>query len=382
MKTILTIIGARPQIIKAAAVSRAIRENFSNDLKEIIIHTGQHYDDNMSQVFINQLGIPEPDVNLNSGSGAHGKQTAYMLEGIEEQLLKFKPDALLIYGDTNSTLAGAIAASKIHIPVVHVEAGLRSFNKKMPEEINRICSDHVSTLLFSPTETGVQNLEAEGFKTENCPPFNLDNPKVYHSGDVMYDNSLHYARLSDETSTLLNDLDLAGKEFILSTIHRPSNTDDKDRLKSILTCLLDIAEENKIHVVLPLHPRTKAKIEQHFSQDDLKTRLKTSEYFKLIPPCGFLDMIALEKNCQLVMTDSGGVQKEAFFFDKPCLVFRPQTEWVEIINSNCGRLVDADVQKIKDGFTHFNQDLDLEFPKLYGDGNAAKFICQEILNHL
>lgn len=382
MKTILTVIGARPQIIKAAAISRAIKESFSGELKEILLHTGQHYDAAMSQIFIDQLGIPEPDINLNAGSGSHGKQTAFMLEGIEEQLDIHKPDGLLVYGDTNSTLAAALAASKIHIPVIHVEAGLRSFNKRMPEEINRIGCDHVSTMLFSPTITGMENLANENFKLNAASPFTIDTPAVYHSGDVMYDNSLYFSKISEEKSTILDDLGLRGKDFILSTIHRPSNTDSKDRLEGLMETLLEIAEGNKTPLILPLHPRTKAKLEQFFSGESLMNRLENSEYFRFVPPCGFLDIIALEKNCSMVMSDSGGVQKEAYFFGKPCLVFRPQTEWIEIIHSGCARLVDADITKIKEGYEYFKNNTDLEFPSLFGDGKAAHFICEQMVKHL
>jgi len=382
MKTILTVIGARPQIIKAAALSRAIKENYSSELKEILLHTGQHYDAAMSQIFIDQLGIPEPDINLNAGSGSHGKQTAFMLEGIEKELEKHKPDGLLIYGDTNSTLAAAIAASKIHIPVIHIEAGLRSFNKRMPEEINRIGSDHVSTFLFSPTATGMENLAKENFKLNAEPPYSIDNPAVIHSGDVMYDNSLHFSELSKQKSTLIQELGLEQKDFILSTIHRPSNTDSKDRLAGILSTMLEIAEAKQLEVILPLHPRTKNKIDEFLNGTDLLSKLESSAYFKFIPPCGFLDIIALEKNCKLVMSDSGGVQKEAFFFKKPCLVFRPQTEWVEIIDAGCARLVDADPIKIKEAFTYFNRKEKLEFPSIFGDGKAAEFICEQLVKHL
>ncbi len=382
MKTILTVIGARPQIIKASAISRAIKDSFSGELKEILLHTGQHYDVAMSQIFIDQLGIPEPDINLNTGSGSHGKQTAFMLEGIEEQLDIHKPDGLLVYGDTNSTLAAALAASKIHIPVIHVEAGLRSFNKCMPEEINRIGCDHVSTMLFSPTRTGMENLANENFKLNAAPPFTIDAPAVYHSGDVMYDNSLYFSKISEKKSTILDDLGLGGKDFILSTIHRPSNTDNKERLEGLMETLLEIAEGNRTALILPIHPRTKAKLEQFFSCESLMNRLENSEYFRFVPPCGFLDIIALEKNCSMVMSDSGGVQKEAYFFGKPCLVFRPQTEWVEIIHSGCARLVDADTTKIKEGYEYFKNNTDLEFPALFGDGKAAHFICEQMVKHL
>ena len=227
MIKILTIIGARPQIIKAAALSRAIRNNFSNKINEVIVHTGQHYDENMSQVFFDEMQIPRPDYNLNAGSHSHGKQTAIMIEGIEKIILKEKPQCLVLYGDTNSTLAGAVAASKVQVPVVHIEAGLRSFNKLiMPEEINRVMCDHASTLLFSPTKAGYENLTREGFKEKNTPPYNIDNPQIYHCGDVMYDNSLYFSEIADKKSGIIQKNDLTGNQFILATIHRNNNTDE------------------------------------------------------------------------------------------------------------------------------------------------------------
>ena len=250
MIKIVTIIGARPQIIKAAALSRAIKNKFSNDITEIIVHTGQHYDENMSQVFFDELGIPAPNYNLNVGSGSHGKQTATMIAGIEEILVNEKPNAIVLYGDTNSTLAGAIAASKIHVPVIHIEAGLRSFNKAMPEEVNRIMCDHVSTLLFSPTKTGFQNLLNEGFKANNEKPYNANNQKIYHSGDVMYDNSLHFSEVAEQKTTVIAKHSLQKNNFILATIHRNNNTDEPIRLNALFTALYKISEENKFRDVL------------------------------------------------------------------------------------------------------------------------------------
>ncbi len=382
MKKIMTVIGARPQIIKAAALSRTIRETFSSELNEIILHTGQHYDTAMSQIFFDQLGVPEPDINLNTGSGSHGKQTALMLDGIERQLAIHNPNGLLVYGDTNSTLAGALAAAKIHIPVVHVEAGIRSFNKRMPEEINRIGCDHMSTLLFSPTITGVANLKNENFDISSNDSYSVDRPGVFHCGDVMYDNSLYFSGVSDEKSTIISELGIEGKAFILSTIHRPSNTDHPERLKNLLNALLKIGEENQTEIILPLHPRTKTKLEEFFSGSEFMSLLENSKFFRFIPPCGFLDIIALEKNCSMIITDSGGVQKEAFFFQKPCLILRPQTEWVEIVEAGCAILVDADPQKIAEGYAYFQQKTDLDFPSIFGDGKAAHFICEQMIKHL
>lgn len=381
MKKIVTIIGARPQIIKAAALSRAISNNFSNQITEIIVHTGQHYDENMSQVFFNELGIPQPNYNLNVGSGSHGKQTATMIAGIEEILINEKPNAIVLYGDTNSTLAGAIAASKIHVPIVHIEAGLRSFNKAMPEEINRIMCDHASTLLFSPTKTGFQNLVNEGFKTNVSKPYNANNPKIYHSGDVMYDNSLHFSEVAEQKSDIISKHNLIKDEFILATIHRNNNTDEPVRLNALFNALYNISEENKLDVLLPLHPRTAKLLEQNLDKN-LFEKINLSTCFKIIPPASFLEMIALEKNCKIVMTDSGGVQKEAFYFEKPCVILRPETEWVELVECGTAIITDADEQKIVDAFKLLTAKSNMSFPKLYGDGKAAEFICKEIADNL
>ena len=378
---IVTIIGARPQIIKAAALSRAIKNKFSNSITEIIVHTGQHYDENMSQVFFDELGIPEPNYNLNVGSGSHGKQTATMIAGIEDILLQEIPSAIVLYGDTNSTLAGAIAASKIHVPVVHIEAGLRSFNKAMPEEINRIMCDHVSTLLFSPTKTGFQNLQNEGFKAKNEKPFNANNPKIYHSGDVMFDNSLYFSEVADEKTTIISKNNLHKNNFILATIHRNNNTDEPARLNALFNALYKISEANKLDVLLPLHPRT-AKLLEFNLEAELHQKMKASKHFKIIPPVSFLEMIALEKNCKIVMTDSGGVQKEAFYFEKPCVILRTETEWVELVECGAAMIADADEQKIMTAYKTLTSKNNMQFPKLYGDGKAAEFICEEMLENL
>ena len=381
MIKIVTIIGARPQIIKAAALSRAIKNNFSSQITEIIVHTGQHYDDNMSQVFFDELEIPLPNYNLNVGSGNHGKQTATMISAIEDVLLIEKPNAIVLYGDTNSTLAGAMAASKIHIPVIHIEAGLRSFNKSMPEEINRIMCDHVSTLLFSPTKTGFNNLIQEGFLSQTKAPYSIDNPKIYHCGDVMYDNSLFFSKISDVKTSIINDLKLKNNGFILATIHRNNNTDEPIRLNALFKSLNDISINHQLQIVLPLHPRTSNLLDRNLSKD-LVEAIRLNSNFKIISPVSFLEMLALEKNCCLVMTDSGGVQKEAFYFEKPCVILRPETEWIELLENGSALIADADENKIKFSFEQLIAKKDLSFPKLYGDGNAAEFICSEIINQI
>ena len=373
---LVTIIGARPQIIKAAALSRAIRNHYADQIQEVIVHTGQHYDDNMSQVFFDELQIPRPDYNLHVGSASHGVQTARMTEGIEALLIKEQPDFIVLYGDTNSTLAGAVAAAKIHVPIVHIEAGLRSFNKSMPEEINRIVCDHCSTLLFSPTLAGVENLKREGFPMDNDGPFTIDNPKVYHCGDIMYDNSLHFADIAEEKTDIIQRLDLAGKPFVLATIHRDSNTDHPERLTAIFKALIKVSEE--CQVVLPLHPRTAKLLKTNLSED-LQKQIFDSPSIKLIPPISFLEMIALERHAQLVMTDSGGVQKEAYFFKKPCIILRPETEWVEIVETGNAILADADESRIMQAWQHFKDDPPTTFPEIFGDGHAAEFMLKQIL---
>lgn len=380
MLKILTIIGARPQIIKAAALSRAISKKFSDKINEVIVHTGQHYDANMSQVFFDELNIPAPNYNLNIGSDSHGKQTAAMIVGIEGVLEKEKPNCIVLYGDTNSTLAGAVAASKLHVPVVHIEAGLRSYNKTMPEELNRILCDHVSTLLFSPTKAGYNNLLKEGFAENNSTPYTADNPKIYHCGDVMYDNSLYFSGVAEQKTKILSQLKLQSGKFILATIHRNTNTDDPKRLSALFSSIFKIADRSKITIVIPLHPRTAKLLDKNLSAE-LHKRVKENPLIKIIPPASFLEMIMLEKNCKLVMTDSGGVQKEAFFFKKPCIILRSETEWTELVECGSAMIADADENKIVAAYDHFSGKTNLQFSQLFGDGKAAEFICGEILKH-
>ena len=375
---IITIVGARPQIIKAAALSRVISNNFQN-IEEIIVHTGQHYDKNMSDVFFTELEIPKPQINLKVGSSSHGAQTALMIEKIEKVIQEYSPDAVVVYGDTNSTLATAIAASKLHIPIVHIESGLRSFNKKMPEEVNRILCDHVSTLLFSPTKSGFNNLLNEGFSKEYSNNASPDHPNIYHCGDVMYDNSLYFSKLSDENSDILEKLKLRNEKFILATVHRNDNTDSKIKLTDLFSTFLEITEIHQLKIILPLHPRTSKMMEQLLDSKLLK-KIQESNLLTIINPAGFLDMIALEKNAELIITDSGGVQKEAYFFKKPCIILRPQTEWVEIVETKSAVISDTNSKIILEATERFLSNPDLEFPEVFGNGNAASFIAQEMLN--
>lgn len=378
MIKLLNIIGARPQIIKAAAISRAIKKHFADKIEDIILHTGQHYDDKMSDVFFNEMGIPKPKYNLNVGSASHGVQTAEMIRGIENVINNEKPNVVLVYGDTNSTLAAAVAAAKLHYPVAHVEAGLRSFNKSMPEEINRITCDHASTLLFSPTQNGIKNLQREGFDITAKKPYHIDHPGVFHCGDVMYDNSLYFSKIADENSKVIEENDLEKGNYILSTIHRDNNTDNPERLKQIFEAIDFISKEYKIGFFIPLHPRT-SKILKNNLGDDLYQRVINNNLMKISSPVSFFDMIRLESNARLVMTDSGGVQKEAFFFKKPCLILRSETEWVEIVENNTAKICDADYSKIINGWKDFYTNPPKNYPGLFGDGKASEFICQKLI---
>jgi UDP-GlcNAc3NAcA epimerase len=355
---IATIVGARPQFVKAATVSRALNKE---SITEVIIHTGQHFDENMSQVFFDEMDIPNPTYNLSISGLNHGAMTGRMLEQLEGVLLTESPDFVLVYGDTNSTLAGALAAAKLHIPLAHVEAGLRSFEMKMPEEINRILTDRISNYLFCPTQTAVINLEKEGFKSFPC--------EVYNVGDVMYDAALYYKEKINTHATIIQSQKLEGKNFVLATLHRAENTNDPSRLKSIIEALNKINKE--VQVVLPLHPRTKAFIQSQ----QLEMR------FTITDPVGYFDMLALLENCSLVMTDSGGLQKEAYFFTKYCITLRDQTEWVELVAVGANTLAGANTDVI---LQQFNSLINRQFAnqeELYGDGNAAGKIAHILKNH-
>lgn len=371
---LFNVVGARPQIIKSSAISRVLANNYKDQVREVMVHTGQHYDRNMSEVFFEEMGIPRPHFHLHTGPGTHGKQTAVMLQGLESLMVKEKPGLVVVYGDTNTTLAAALAASKLKIPLAHVEAGLRSFNKQMPEEINRIVCDHVSSLLFTPTRQGLLNLEREGLMPGAETPHTADRPGVYHCGDVMFDNAVFFAEMAEKKTALPASMKLEKERYVLVTLHRDHNTDNPARLKAILQTIIDIATEEKIQVVLPLHPRTRKMI----LEAGLDRGLKTARAVLTIPPASFLEMIALEKNAALIMTDSGGVQKEAHFFKKPCVIFRRETEWTELVENGTARLADADPRKIRDSFMYFRTGSGFTYPDFYGDGNAAGFICSAI----
>jgi UDP-GlcNAc3NAcA epimerase len=363
---IITILGARPQFIKAATVSRAIREYnaIRNDsIIEVIVHTGQHYDANMSDVFFLEMDIPKPQYSLNCGGLEHGAMTGRMLEKIEEILEKEKPDCVLVYGDTNSTLAGALAASKMHIRVAHVEAGLRSFNMAMPEEINRILTDRVSNYLFCPTDTAVKNLCKEGF------PFNTssqDEQKILNVGDVMYDATLFYQKKAKDTVNL-EKWGLTEKDYALCTVHRAENTDDQNRLQSIFKALNVI--NKTLPVILPLHPRTKRML----SESSFSNLLSS---LKVVDPVSYFETQRLEMSAKLILTDSGGMQKEAYFHGVPCITLRDETEWVETINSGWNSLTGVSESKILKCFE--NLTIPNEFIKLYGDGGSSKRIINNL----
>ena len=356
---VVTIIGARPQFIKSGAVSRSFIEynqtNPQKTINEVIVHTGQHYDSNMSDIFFEQMDIPKPSYQLDINGLGHGAMTGQMLEAIEKVLLTEKPDCVMVYGDTNSTLAGALAASKLHIKIAHIEAGLRSFNMRMPEEVNRILTDRVSSILFCPTDSAVDNLKKEGYN-------DLDI-SIVKNGDVMMDASLMFSAFAKAPKEQIPP------SFILTTVHRAENTDDPDRLKGIFKALNTISQETP--VVLPLHPRTKSFISKY--------NIEIGAQLHCIDPVGYVEMLYLLKNCSLVMTDSGGLQKESYFFRKYCLTLRDETEWVELIENGFNELVGADFDKIMSAYENVNSNTPDFSKDLYGNGNASKIIINELL---
>ena len=360
MKKIITIVGARPQFIKTPLISEEIRK-FS---QEIIIHTGQHYDENMSDVFFEELNIPKPDYNLGVGSATQGKQTGEMLEKIEEVILKEKPDMVIIYGDTNSTVAGALAAVKLHVPVAHVEAGMRSYNRQMPEEINRIVSDHISELLFCPTQSSADILKTEGV-----------TKGVHVVGDVMADIQLKL-KAQGQKLKVLEDLNLKPKNYLLATVHRQENTDDKERLEGILKAFSQIKET----IIFPIHPRTKKYIAEYGLQD----LIDSSPNIKVIEPVGFIDMIALENNAKMTLTDSGGVQKESYLAHVPCITLREETEWIETVDSGWNQLAGVSTEKIVELVNNFESTSwqTKSHPDFLGDGSAYLKIAEIIKDFL
>jgi len=380
MIELLTIIGARPQIIKAAAVSRAVHGKYKDEIRETILHTGQHYDREMSEVFFEELSIPKPDFNLGVGSCSHGEQTARMISGIEPLLQTGKFDAVLVYGDTNSTLAGALAASKLRIPVFHVEAGLRSYDMSMPEELNRTLCDRLSSLMFAPTRRAVENLSREGLPDLKFRFLNGKGQKLVLSGDVMLDNVLFFSELASRRSDVLSGNGLNSGEYILATVHRDMNTDNPARLNSIFRALADVAAEDGRNVIIPLHPRTR-KMLSHSLEPDVRKKLESGLRLIVAEPASYLDMIELERNASLVVTDSGGVQKESFLLGRPVVVLRTETEWTEIPGSGAACLADADYYKIRKACSDL-AGRTLSPGMLFGNGHAAELICAEIVDYL
>jgi len=370
MLKIVTLIGARPQIIKAAAISRAIKTEFSNELSEVIVHTGQHYDANMSAVFFEEMDIPAEKYNLAAGGGSHAEQTAKIMVEFEKVILIEKPDVILLYGDTNSTLAAALVGSKLKIPIVHVEGGVRINTKDYPEEINRILTDNLSSLIFVPNLDGVKCLKREGFDTENTDKGTLDRPKVVFCGDIMYDNSLYYA--SKTNNTFLKKLGIAEKKIILLTLHRHNLSEDESLLRNVFSGLENVILQSPAIIVFPVHPRTKKLIDSIALSEELKNRVL------FIEPVSYLEMIELEEHADLIMTDSGGVQKEAYFFKKPSLILLENTPWIELVESGTAMLCGYDKSRITDNFAKLMNKKDLYFPDIYGDGRAAYFICEQI----
>ena len=357
MKKIVTILGARPQFVKAAVLSRIVSE--MNQIQEVIVHTGQHFDANMSAVFFNEMQIPTPKYNLAIHGLTHGAMTGQMLEKIETILIDEKPDAVVVYGDTNSTLAGALAAKKLDIKVIHIEAGLRSFNLKMPEEVNRILTDRISALLSCPTDTALQNLANEGF---GILPIIIEK-----HGDIMKDAVAFYSEKSSEKSTIIQDLDLSKDAFVLTTIHRQENTDDEVKMKEIFAALDEINQTQQ--VVLPLHPRTKKML----------TKFKINTKITFIEPVGYFDMLELLKNCTMVVTDSGGLQKEAFFSNKNCIIVREETEWLELVTHNFAKIVGTNKENMLSAFQYFlTTEMDFSI-NLFGK-NVGKKIHDSICN--
>jgi len=360
---LLTIVGARPQFIKASAVTRVIANSNveeSEGINEILVHTGQHFDTNMSEIFFTELGLAKPHYNLGVSQCGHGEMTGLMLSAIEKTLLKEKPNMVLVYGDTNSTLAGALAATKLNIPVAHVEAGLRSYNRRMPEEINRVVTDHVSSLLFCPTSTAVENLKKEGIKAN-----------VYKVGDVMYDVTLLNTDLSREKINL-SKWNVATDGYVLCTVHRAENTDDPGRFKSIMAALEEIAQD--IKVVFPVHPRTRKIMEQD-------TYLSPVKNIMLAEPVSYLEMLALEAGAKAILTDSGGVQKEAYFQGKPCITLRDETEWTETVEAGVNFLCGASTKSILNTYKNLKTLTGENRKQLYGDGFSAHAIVRTIWNY-
>jgi UDP-GlcNAc3NAcA epimerase len=379
MIKIVTVIGARPQIIKAAAITRVFSQQYAGQIQEVMVHTGQHYDQNMSQVFFDELEIPQEHYNLQVGSGSHAKQTAAIMVALEEVLLKEKPDYLLLYGDTNSTLAGAVVAAKMFIPIIHIEAGVRAENKTNPEELNRIVCDHYASLLFYYTDSALVYLKKEGFPLDNTAPFHINNPGVFLCGDIMYDNSLYFREKANRVSTTISGLGLTGKDFALATAHRDINTDKPDRLLGLVQGFDAISKAFDLDFIIPLHPRT-TKLLQSAENAEASAVLAANPKLHCIPPASYLDMVALESAASLILTDSGGVQREAYFFEKPCIILNEETPWPELLEHGSTLLGSTEPSQLLDCAKQLMALKDsLQYPPIFGDGKAAEFIAATIM---
>lgn len=374
MNKILTIIGARPQFIKAASLSKVFLEEHLEDVTEDILHTGQHYDENMSNVFFDELNIPKPIFHFDMQDYSQSEQFSKMYENIAEILTDHVYDAVLVYGDTNSTLAGALASAKKNIPVIHIEAGLRSNNKSMPEEINRILTDHCSSMLFCPTQTAIDNLKLESI-------VDSDKVKIFKTGDIMYDSALNFAALIEKNKEkYMNKFEIR-EDFILCTVHRDFNTDSPRNLLKIFEALDNISKKNKIKIILPTHPRTDKMLRQE-EYSKCSNIIESNDYIETIKPVSYPEMLFLEKQASFIMTDSGGVQKEAYFFEKKCIVLRPETEWVEIIDQGCAALAHSSAFEIAEKYQWFVQADKPKFPQIFGTGKSAEFMAEKIVEFL
>jgi len=373
---LLTIVGARPQIIKSAALSRCINKKFLNKINEIVIHTGQHYDHNMSKVFFDELQV-NPNIEfLNIKPVKQNEMIAKMIKVVEKSIKHHSPDMVVVYGDTNSTLAGSIAASNLKMPLAHIESGLRSYNYQMPEELNRIYCDYASSMLFCPTQNAIDNLVKEGFKHYDIKPHTPNQKGIYLSGDIMLDNSIFYAKIAEKKSEILSKFNLINKEYILLTIHRNFNTCNISGLENILNALNEIIKSYNLKLFFPIHPNTEKIINSH---KNLRNFIFKNKNIIVSPPVSFFDMILLEKKSRVICTDSGGVQKEAFFFGKPCVILRDETEWTELTDNYFAMLAGNSKEKIINSINYlFKKENNYSLP-LFGDGNAAKYICEKII---
>lgn len=380
MYKIISILGARPQFIKAAALCRAIKESYSFQLEHYILHTGQHYDDNMSAIFFEELQLDSPLYHLDIRSDNNVFPMQEAADRIKDILLTEKPSMIVVYGDTYSTLAGAIAAEKTGIPLAHIEAGMRSYDETMPEEINRVETDKLATYLFCSTQTAVKNLQKEGYSLHTHPPYHSKNKKIMFSGDIMYDNALYFSNKNIQLNSQLQNLLQEIPSYVLTTLHRQHNTDNAYRLKEFIQGLLLIAE-NKQHILFAVHPRTKKMMQTFLDEKNYNTFL-SDEYIHCVEPLSFFEMMYMEKNARMIITDSGGVQKEAYFYKKPCIIIRDETEWEELLTYHVARLSDAKAEAILQNYLYFIQHSPVHFPSIFGNGTAAHYICKEIIEIL